>query len=358
MGRNGLILAAPAGMSKTIAALCLAIAACGPTAGFGIDAGPGGGHADGGGGAAKPDADHHTTEFVDAAVCDQTVPVSVQIVGDPPDMLLVVDKSGSMSAPLDIFMPFTSKWSVMDTALNDVLAAKQDQINFGLELFPSDDTCGAGMMGLGVAPHNASPITAALGVVVPGGATPTHTSMDAALAYFDSIPVNPNGRYVLLATDGQPNCAGGDPNTASIAESIAAIGALHAAGINTFVIGFGSVLTADPTTLMSMATAGGTAMYYSASSPAELTAALNAISGMVIVPSCTYMLSGPPADPSLLAVSIDGVPIPRDPSHTTGWDYDPGTNTITFYGDTCTQVQSGSVMSLHVDYGCGGPVIT
>jgi hypothetical protein len=49
--------------------------------------------------------------------------------------------------------------------------------------------------------------------------------------------------------------------------------------------------------------------------------------------------------------------VPRDPNHTSGWDYDALTNSITFYGATCDQLQSGTVSSVRVDWGCAGPVV-
>jgi hypothetical protein len=344
--------------SLAIVPFALILAACGPTMTGGgddddddddtIDSGSPPGTPDGGGGPPP--------EFIDAAVCDQTVPVSVTVVGDPPDMLLIVDKSGSMQEPLDIFMPFVTKWSVMRTALANVVAAKDDQINFGLMLYPSDAECGPGSVSVPIAPLNAAPITSVVNGTSPNGATPTHTTVDAARAHFASIPVNPDGRFALLATDGLPNC-NGMPDVSSLSETVAAIAALAADGVPTFVVGFGASITSDPSALNMMAAAGGTGMPYSASSPAELEMALDLISGMVVVPSCTYELADVPNDPSLLSVTFDGVPVPRSPSHTNGWDYDPTTNTITFYGTACDELQSGTVASVHVDYGCGGPVI-
>jgi hypothetical protein len=193
------------------------------------------------------------------------------------------------------------------------------------------------------------------------GATPTHTSLDAARAYYGAIPVNPIGRYVLLATDGLPNCGpplpdGGTEET--IDETVAAVQALHDAGIITYVLGFGMDLTGDPTALSRMATAGGTGMPYSATSAAELDMALDAIAAEITPASCTIELDGPTRDPMLLRVSFDGgALIPRNPAHTSGWDYDPATNTITFYGAECTALQSGSVVGVDVDFGCPGPLI-
>jgi hypothetical protein len=294
-------------------------------------------------------------EFIDAPICDQTTPIPVTTVSKTPDVMLVVDKSGSMGDPLQTG---GQKWSVMRNALNQVVSAKQDEINFGLLLFPADDQCGVNPVQVGIAGMNATMITNQLAPVSPVGATPTYMALGMAQNYYATFPVNPDGRYVLLATDGLPNCAGNgaNPNGATVSESIDAIEALAAAGIKTFVIGFGDI-NADPTTLQAMAVAGMTDNYYPANSPADLQAALDAISGTVTSASCSFALDTVPPDPSKLSVTLDGAVIPRDPSHATGWDYDPATNTITFYGSTCDEIASGTGSVVGVDYGCGGPII-
>jgi hypothetical protein len=124
------------------------------------------------------------------------------------------------------------------------------------------------------------------------------------------------------------------------------------------VLGFGSGFAGDPATLMRMAVAGGTGMPYNAGSAAELDTALGTIAAGIVAPSCTIMLDGGTRNPALFQVNFDGGPlIPRDESHTSGWDYDAGTNTITFYGSDCSTVESGGVVSIGVDYGCPGPLI-
>ncbi len=314
----------------------------------GADGGPSH-HGDGGG----------NNEFTDAMVCDQSAPIMVTKVTKIPDMLLVVDESGSMDQALDPSGAGPSKWQVMHTGLDTVLTAKNADINFGLTLFPSDGQCGAGTINVPVMPMNAPAIQAQLAGVAPGGATPTYIALQGALQYYQGVTPNPDGRFVLLATDGEPNCAGNgaDPGGQTISESVAAIQALAAAGIKTFVIGFGSDITADPTTLMSFATAGQTMMYYPANSPDQLNMALAAISGSITSASCTYTLATMPQDITKLTVKVGGMTIPLDHSHTMGWDYDPGTNSITFYGSTCDQIQTGTLTDVSIDYGCGGPVI-
>lgn len=306
------------------------------------------------------------------AGCESTTPVMNEIVGDPPDMLLVVDVSGSMCSPLvDAFPPsMTSKLAIMKAALRDLVVAKDARINFGMMLFPAGGECGAGTVRNPIMPRNASAITATLSTLREGlfdcatmntGATPTHLSIDAARAYYGTIPPNPVGRYVLLATDGLPNCGpplpdGGTEET--VDETVAAIQALHDAGIDTYVLGFGSGFSGDPAALRRMAVAGGTGMPYSATSAAALDAALDAIAAEILPASCTIALDGPARDPALFRVSFDGGPlIPRNPARTSGWDYDAATNTITFYGAECTAVQSGAVDRVDVDFGCPGPLI-
>lgn len=313
-----------------------------------------GGGAGGGGGGGGPDAGPGGGGGADAAVCDQVEPIQI-IPPQPPDLLLVVDKSGSMGEKLGNGQ---AKWTVMQQALIGIVNQYGDGIDFGLMTFPSDDKCGPGALRAPVAAGNGVAISAALLTTSPDGGTPTDTTIQAAMSYFQSIPANPNGRFVLLATDGQPNC--GDPNDSSVptvTQSIAAIGALAGAGVKTFVLGFGDAVVSDPTTLQSMAQAGQTGMYYAATSPAQLDAALDAIAGQISVPPCTIGLVTTPGDPAKLGVFFDGTAVPRSPSHANGWDYDAGANSVTLYGDACSQLQSGSVGEVRVDYGCGGPLV-
>jgi hypothetical protein len=260
---------------------------------------------------------------------------------------------------------------IMKRALTEVVTANDRRINWGLMLFPSDGMCGAGTVRNPIAPMNAGPVNGTIAGIrsdffgcasVNTGATPTHTSIDAARSYYASIPPNPIGRYALLATDGLPNCGpeipdgGGTEET--VDETVAAIAALRTDGINTYVIGFGAGFDGSGDALMRMAVAGGTMRPYTAMSAADLDMALDAIAAEVIPPSCTVMLDGPPRDPMLFRVSFDGGPlIPRNTSHTSGWDYDPATNTITFYGPDCGRIERGEVVSVDVDFGCPGPLI-
>lgn len=318
-----------------------------------------------------PDVFAHDAPVMDSG-CEATTPIMNEIVGDPPDMLIVMDVSGSMCSPLvDTFPPtMTTKMQIMKASLTSLVTTWDRRINFGMMLFPQGSECGAGAVTNPIMMRNASAISGRLAgirddffgcALANAGATPTHLSIDAARAYFATIPVNPVGRYALLATDGLPNCGpalpdGGTEET--VDETVTAIEGLAADGIRTYVLGFGSGLDGGGAALMRMATAGMTSRPFNARSATELDRALEMIAAEIIPPSCTVMLDGAARDPGLFQVSFDGGSlIPRDESHTRGWDYDAATNTITFYGSDCDRLQSGEVVDVDIDFGCPGPLI-
>lgn len=311
-----------------------------------------------------------TAPRVDAG-CELESPVPATIIGDPPDMLLIVDISGSMCTPLGLTPTGESKLAIMKRVLSEQVTDKEARINFGMMLFPdSSGACAAGTVPVGIAPRNAAPIVSRLDgladdlfgcALANSGATPTPVSVDAARSYYSGIPENPVGRYALLATDGIPNCGpmledGSTEET--VDESVLAIERLRAAGVTTYVLGFGSGFGSDPAVLNRMASAGGTPRPFSAGSAAELDAALDEIAAEIAPPSCTVELGGPTRNPMLFQVRFDGGElIPRDMSRGRGWDYDEGTNTITFYGPDCAEIQAGDVDEVQVDFGCPGPLI-
>lgn len=304
--------------------------------------------------------------FPDAGSCgEQTVPIAVENLGDPPDLLIVLDRSGSMASPIPTFPPdFTPKWTIMKNALNALSTAREDNIRFGLLEFPADDNCGvgAGAVKVPVDLHQAAEIHSYFATRNPNGNTPADLGLAQALTYYNSIAVNPAGRYVLFATDGEPNCGGGDPDVSSATETVAAVTALASAGIKTYVLGFGGGFV-DDSVLNNSAIAGqvprspGPPYYYAANNAAELDAVLDTISGGIVVPSCSYALASPPPDPANVTVTLNGTPVPQSTAHTNGWDYYPDANTITFFGSYCDQIESGAITDVSFAYGCPGPII-
>src|SRR4051812_26496723 len=140
---------------------------------------------------------------------------------DPPivNVLLVVDKSGSMK---DVPTGFGSdKWTALRGALKDTFDQTATKISFGLDLYPYSGKSGAMLansceMPTGTAVvvpvqagTKASPlILAALDANPPEGGTPTAAALTRALAYYTTGAGKSlkGEKYVLLATDGGPNC--------------------------------------------------------------------------------------------------------------------------------------------------------
>src|SRR5262249_15646370 len=153
----------------------------------------------------------------------------------PPDVLIVQDKSGSMNNP-----PSTggaSKWSQVTSAIDSAVMSTQSSIFWGLTFFPSDDSCGVNSgVDVNVATNNYSAIHSALGQRNPGGSTPTAHAMLNAGAYLAGLN-DGNNKFIVLATDGLPNCMGGTPNAADDAGAIAAVQTGLGQGIPTFAIG-------------------------------------------------------------------------------------------------------------------------
>lgn len=336
-------------------------AACGPSQ-------PGGGADDTGDDTAgdPPDAEpgiDAPPPPPDGSDCgSQTEPIEVVNLGDPPDLLIVLDRSGSMSGPIPMFPPdFTAKWTIMRDALNGLAGSYEDNVRFGLLEFPTDDDCavdaGAAVkvpVDLGQAPEIAGYFQARGA----NGNTPAQLGLAAALSYYQSIPVNDAGRFVLFATDGEPNCSEGD----AAAETVAAVTALAQAGIKTYVLGFGGGFV-DGSVLNDAAVAGqvprpnGPPHYYAANNAQELAAVLDSIAGGIVVPSCSYALASAPPDPDAVTVTLNGMPVPRSTAHTNGWDYYPDAMTITFFGSYCEQIEAGAVTEVSFVYGCPGPVV-
>src|SRR3954465_9460650 len=71
---------------------------------------------------------------MDAMTCgNQTEMIGVVNLGDPPDLLVLLDRSGSMQSPPPQFPPiFTPKWTIMKNGLTSVVTSKDQQIKFGL----------------------------------------------------------------------------------------------------------------------------------------------------------------------------------------------------------------------------------
>lgn len=247
----------------------------------------------------------------------------------------------------------------------------QDRIRWGFEEFPVQAPLGGLLQFCPASAHccagtdvlvkpalmNAMPINAAMadnsGTRT---ATPTHAALKMVLAFYRGFMDGVKERYVLLSTDGAPNCQGVS-NACGETESVVTM--LRSDGVQTIVLGIDADASTAAACLNRLALAGGVPRpggpphYYAADDPAALEMYLKEIIGGLAKPSCFVDLTMAPPDPSKVAVFLDGKQIPWDPARMNGWHYDPANPLrIVIYGSHCKAVQSHSVKDIGVQFGC------
>ncbi len=295
----------------------------------------------------------------------------------PADVLLVLDRSGSMSYSIaeDCYCDSATatsgaagggrvcsdttncseRWQSLTSAVDATLASTPG-INWGLKLFSS--LSGSGGRGgnsacnvnsgveVQIGASSAAAIQAQIAAATPANNTPTAAAITAATAYLKTVN-DPNNKVILLATDGEPNCAaGGSSSTTDVQGTVDAITAAKNAGFKVYVIGIGpSVGNLD-----NFASAGGTGNYYPATSPQALADALAAIG--VNVTSCTFTVTrtSQGGDLNNLAVYLDGKLVPA-----TGWTYTASSHTVDLTGSYCDAIKNGTATTVEVYLGCGEP---
>ncbi len=329
---------------------------------------------------------------------------SVEAVLRTVNMLLVIDKSGSMTDPLGD----QTKWDAMKSALGTALDNVQTEMNFGLILYPysflrpipelncAEDCC---TVAEGSAAVNV-PITAGtlsvpeiadqLDDTSPGGGTPTAIALDSALDYFvnGAGAALEGGKYVLLATDGGPNCnedlsCDADTCTTNLDGSctsgnccsfsntrnqcldadrvLSKLQALTDAGISTFVVGLPGTQQ-YATYLDEFAEAGGVpassgdTSYYAVSEDEGVEGLLSVFETITtqLVRSCDIPLSQVPSQPDQVNVAIDCDVVAQSSDDGSGWDYDEPTapTAVILRGPVCDRLQQDGAKRVDVVFGC------
>ena len=319
------------------------------------------------------------------------------------NVLLVVDKSSSMASTPAGFGD--TKWNGIRAALADAIDATRGQVAFGLDLFPNSgsadtplsNSCelpmsGAPSVAIASGTKTNSAIKRALADNAPAGATPTAAALARALTYFTKGDgaVLAGRHYVLLATDGGPNCNSGltcaaeactvnmdgicpaqtnccdaslDPAGPSKClddgATLAVVEELAKAGVKTFVVGIPGTEAYQPT-LDAVALAGeepnpsAPPSYFAinaAGGVKDLSQVLTQITTGLIT-SCELILSDDPPDYEQINVEIDGRTILEGSND--GWSLDTTHQppTVVLQGATCAAVRTNGAQHLLVTFGC------
>jgi hypothetical protein len=296
-----------------------------------------------------------------------------------------------------------SRYQTAQNSIADLLKKIGHRVSFGVTVFPSRDTtqsCGPGQEvfpttrgdpAACAANGRSGPalrgVSASLAAFAPDGATPTAAALEAVHTTLSELE---GDTYVVLVTDGAPNCnyeascdasnctlniemlsvdgsqcdaiynccdprhtgTGANAYCVDDASTEAAITSLADDGIRTFVIGMPG---AEPyaALLDRLAVAGGTARggdseYYAVADGDALSRALTDI-GTGIAISCAIDLEEPPDDPARVNVYFDGELIPADDAD--GWSWD-GDQRVVVEGAACDRLKSGEVLEARVVFGC------
>lgn len=303
-------------------------------------------------------------------------PKIVQSQRVTPDMLIVLDRSGSMNE--------NNRWNASVSALKSVTERLQSSIRFGLMAFPGaamttsqptqtidpcaflggscpiqvgggwggNATCEAGSIVVPIEQDTAPAISAALDNMAPSGNTPTSHSLREAHKLLGSGEAAPDAvvtpKFVLLVTDGEPNCEGN--NRQALDSTVAAIEELANDGIRTYVVGYNTQSGQAKQSMDRMAAAGGTGLkeHIAVENEQTLVAALEDITGRAI--SCTFVLEQAPNDPSYVSVQVNGQPIFYNQPN--GWTLSEDGKQVLIQGEACDTLRSPGNHTLSVDIEC------
>jgi hypothetical protein len=300
---------------------------------------------------------------VDATMPVGCVPGDIPLTVATPEVLFVLDRSGSMSTPFD--GPQT-RWQTLTSALAATLPAVDTSMAIGGYIFPSttssNDCSVPSAANLVPAKGNVQSLLSIMQSMKPGGETPTADAIQGASALLLSERAATTARALVLATDGAPNCnAALDPKSCicsnktckkgeqclDATRTVQRIAAVFAQGVPTYVIGIQNDGSQFATVLDAMAQAGGRPLtnapqgYYPARSQADLETAISTIRDQVS--ACTYLTTSVPSADGSIVVTLNGQVIPFDPNGTSGWKWASETNgQIILLGTTCAAAAGGS----------------
>ncbi len=321
---------------------------------------------------------------IDAPMC---MPQPVALMRRGAQLMFVLDRSNSMDdtmqgEPREPGDPRPSRWDVMGDTLEAVLMGADPLLEIGAKVYPSADgsettpeeACAveAGV-DIAPAPRRIPRLVEIFETTGPAGGTPTAAALGEVERFFTTRPAPGVPRFVVLATDGGPNCqpdpvppppacvCTGRPdscldmrfgpfNCLDEGNTIAVIERLAAGNsIPVYVIGIDDPTRPDLGDVLDrMAIAGGRPReldggrrFYSVARRADLEEALTTITDTIA--RCVFELDPAVPPDATLEVTLDGLIIARDGTRSEGWDFTaPDRSEITLFGGACERVTSSS----------------
>ncbi len=204
--------------------------------------------------------------------------------GKCPNLLILLDKSGSMTSTPSGTGSGPSKWDLAKIALKELVKTYDGQLPIGLALFASDNNCAAARLDIAPDYDTAAKITSLIDATTANSGTPTSESI-TAMAKEAALRDPSRQQYILLLTDGEPLCASGEPGATVTALTAAR---MQSPSITTFVLGFGALSGSASTAMDNMAVAGGAPSlgtpkkYYTAEDLNTLKSAMEKIFSVVL----------------------------------------------------------------------------
>lgn len=286
-----------------------------------------------------------------------------------------------------------NRWDQVRRVVGQILRGLGPRANFGATVFPGfqTTTCAPSKEVLPISPGDPpgstdGPTTDALLTATarrPSGGTPTAEALRAVAQRLRGVT---GKTFVILATDGGPNCNAGaacefDQCLANIEDTpdcpsegpfnccappegdplgcldamptTSAVLALKAQGIPVYVVGLPGAATFSAL-LDTLAESGGTALakspkYYRVdnTSGTDLLSALKKIAAKITA-TCEFRLKESPAAPNRVNVYLDEKVLAKDPID--GWTLED--DKITLVGKACSSVLAGDVLSVRIIAGC------
>jgi hypothetical protein len=317
----------------------------------------------------------------DAPMC---MPGRFPLQPDVAEVMLVIDRSASMRLTItgaEDFPPSEWRWAILREALADSLAGLDSRVLVGAKFYPDPifmpapdaETACRSSDTIDVRPRmgTASEIISIFDSPEPLGGTPTAVALAAAARGFSATAER---RFLVLATDGAPNCNGDLPGASCVCTSpdpacteprpgpfaclddtrtLDVITGLRTGeGIPTYVIGIDGPDFRDVLDRMAIAggrprTIPGEPSFYSVRSPDHLRMALEEITGSIS--ACGFLTPALPPTDAAFSIEIDGRRVEESPIN--GWTWaNRATGELELHGDACEAVRMpGHVVEAIID---------